>query len=63
MVITPQLKDQGREVLGGFNLLPLKLPVLLLCQVRAKITRGRVVSYGDSNCIDGAHLTQPCYWQ
>ena len=18
--------------------------------------------FGDSNCIDGAHLTKPCYW-
>ena len=22
----------------------------------------RLVVFGDSNCIDGAHLTKPCYW-
>ena len=23
---------------------------------------GRVVVYGDSNCIDSSHETLPCYW-
>eukprot|EP00092_Neocalanus_flemingeri_P107767 GFUD01138329.1.p1 GENE.GFUD01138329.1~~GFUD01138329.1.p1 ORF type:complete len:1040 (-),score=318.65 GFUD01138329.1:275-3394(-) len=62
VVITPQLRDQGREVLGGSNDLTVKLPVLGLYQTRASSTGGRVVVYGDSNCIDGAHLTKPCYW-
>jgi len=62
VVITPQLRDQGREVLGGGNDLTVKLPVLGLYQTRASSTGGRVVVYGDSNCIDGAHLTKPCYW-
>ena len=62
MVITPQLRDQGREVLGGGNDLNVKLPVLGLYQTMASSTGGRVVVYRDCNCIDGPHLTKPCYW-
>jgi len=62
VVVTPQLRDQGREVLGGGNDLTVKLPVLGLYQTRASSVGGRVVVYGDSNCIDGAHLTKGCYW-
>lgn len=62
VVITPKLRDQGKEVLGGGSDTMLKLPILGLYQTRASSTGGRVVVYGDSNCIDGAHLTKPCYW-
>jgi membrane-bound transcription factor site-1 protease len=23
---------------------------------------GRLIVYGDSNCVDSAHMTQPCWW-
>ena len=61
-VVTVELKDQGREVLGEGEGVMLKAPVLGLYQTRASSGGGRVVVYGDSNCIDGAHLTKPCYW-
>merc|ERR1712200_39842 len=36
---------------------------LVLHQTRARGPGGgRIVVYGDSNCIDGAHLSKPCYW-
>lgn len=25
-------------------------------------TEGRIVVYGDSNCLDSTHLEKPCYW-
>ena len=60
VVITPQLREQGRGVLGGGNDLTVKLPVLGLYQTMASSTGGRVVVFGDINCIYGAHLTKPC---
>ena len=62
-VVTVQMKDQGREVLGdtGYTV-HIKTPVLGLYQTRASTRGGRLVVFGDSNCIDGAHLTKPCYW-
>ena len=63
-VVTAQLRDQGREVLGetGGGDQLVKAGVLGLYQTRASSAGGRVVVFGDSNCVDGAHLTKPCYW-
>ena len=61
-VITVKMRDQGREVLGETGELSVKVPVLGLYQTRASHHGGRLVVFGDSNCIDGAHLTKPCYW-
>ena len=61
-VVTVQLRDQGREVLGEGDGVLLKAPVLGLYQTRASSAGGRLGVFGDSNCIDGAHLTKPCYW-
>jgi len=61
-VVTVQMKDQGKEVLGEGGDTRVKVPVLGLYQTRASTRGGRLVVFGDSNCIDGAHLTKPCYW-
>ncbi|CAK9822443.1 Membrane-bound transcription factor site-1 protease [Anthophora retusa] len=29
---------------------------------QANIASGRIVVYGDSNCIDDSHLQKPCFW-
>ncbi|CAK9813875.1 Membrane-bound transcription factor site-1 protease [Anthophora quadrimaculata] len=29
---------------------------------QANIVSGRIVVYGDSNCIDDSHLQKPCFW-
>ena len=60
VVITPQFMEQGRDVPRGGNDLTAKLPVLGLYQTMASSTGGRVVVFGDINCIYGAHLTKPC---
>jgi len=61
LLVSAELNLQGEEILAG----PEKKethPILGLYQSRAKAGGGRLVVYGDSNCVDGAHLTKPCYW-
>ena len=59
-------QDQGQEILGGRgsdggsgggagSKLP-KIPVLGLYQTQSTAKGGRVVVYGDSNCVDNSHL-------
>ena len=63
LLVSPQLRDQGKEVLGESAPPAVNVPVLGLYQTRARGPGGgRIVVYGDSNCIDGAHLSKPCYW-
>lgn len=38
---------------------PISMPILGLVEAAGG---GRVAIYGDSNCIDSAHLVQDCYW-
>lgn len=37
-------------------------PILGLLQTTAGEKSGRIVIYGDSNCLDTSHLEKPCYW-
>lgn len=39
-----------------------KVPLLGLLQTKYSEKSGRIIVYGDSNCIDGSHLENPCYW-
>lgn len=39
-----------------------KTPILGLLQTKSSDKSGRVIVYGDSNCIDASHLEQACYW-
>jgi len=61
-LFSPSLRDQGEEVTGGSSDKVVKSPILGLYQTRGSHGGGRIVAYGDSNCIDGAHLSKPCYW-
>jgi hypothetical protein len=36
-------------------------PVLGFYQTKSTEVGGRIVVYGDSNCIDSAHLTKECW--
>jgi hypothetical protein len=38
------------------------IPVLGFYQTKSTETGGRIVAYGDSNCIDSAHHSKDC-WQ
>lgn len=31
-------------------------------KLKRKIGNGRIVVYGDSNCLDSTHLEKPCFW-
>ena len=36
--------------------------LLLYFQTKSTDSGGRIVVYGDSNCVDSAHLTKDCWW-
>lgn len=38
------------------------MPILGLLQTKSKEKSGRIVVYGDSNCLDSSHLEKACYW-
>jgi hypothetical protein len=46
----------GQEVLGQEMETTETVPILGLLQSRAAEKSGRVVVYGDSNCLDNSHL-------
>jgi len=62
VVIREDLKNQGHEVITGSTLAAARVPILGLHQVRnmlesgVEVNGGRVVLYGDSNCLDNSHL-------
>ena len=41
--------------------IPNKIPVLGFYQTKSTDTGGRLVVYGDSNCIDSAHIQKDCW--
>ena len=38
------------------------MPILGFYQSKSTDQGGRIVVYGDSNCVDSAHLTKDCWW-
>jgi membrane-bound transcription factor site-1 protease len=64
----PALKDQGAEIMGKTSTGGAQaeqnnlIPVLGFYQTKSTDTGGRIAVYGDSNCIDSAHLTKDCWW-
>ena len=60
IVITSNLKDQGHEVIKGESLKMKGIPILGLHQPNPSsdkgLESGRIVLYGDSNCLDNSHL-------
>ncbi|KAG8041496.1 hypothetical protein G9C98_002789 [Cotesia typhae] len=61
-----ELKDQGEKLLKGTESVA-KVPVLGLLEPdgdkEAPGKSGRIVIYGDSNCIDDSHAKKPaCFW-
>ena len=49
------MNDQGYEVIAGKSKSVPDVPILGLYQTTAE-NGGRIVLYGDSNCLDGAPL-------
>ncbi|XP_006152632.1 membrane-bound transcription factor site-1 protease isoform X1 [Tupaia chinensis] len=61
IVIAQTLKDQGLEVLKQETAVVENVPVLGLYQIPAE-GGGRIVLYGDSNCLDDSHRQKDCFW-
>ncbi|XP_048648527.1 membrane-bound transcription factor site-1 protease isoform X2 [Marmota marmota marmota] len=61
VVITQTFKDQGLEVLKQETAIVENVPILGLYQIPAE-GGGRVVLYGDSNCLDDSHRQKDCFW-
>ena len=55
LVIKQKLNHQGNEVVTGETKTEEDVPVLGLYQVPGP-SSGRIVLYGDSNCLDNAHM-------
>jgi len=70
VVSVEDLNDQGREVIEGVTERQKPVPVLGLYLPPSKTSssssesssRGRIAVYGDSNCLDSAHLQKGCFW-
>lgn len=72
LLLSAQLNDQGHKIISSDNREKTKeetnsVPVLGLLQVVSpngeNTSRpGRLVLYGDSNCLDSSHLDKPCFW-
>ena len=63
LVIKQKLNHQGNEVVTGETKIEEDVAVLGLYQVPGP-TSGRIVLYGDSNCLDNAHMEKGTrhYW-
>ena len=51
----------GSEVVTGSSSVMTNVPVLGLYSTPGD-EGGRVVVYGDSNCLDSAHMQRGCFW-
>lgn len=63
LLVVENLKDQGYEVDSGVSVSAANVPVLGIYQTQTPVREdnttvpsGRIVLYGDSNCIDGSHM-------
>ncbi|XP_048966597.1 membrane-bound transcription factor site-1 protease isoform X2 [Canis lupus dingo] len=61
IVITQTFKDQGLEVLKQETAVVENVPILGLYQIPVE-GGGRIVLYGDSNCLDDSHRQKDCFW-
>ncbi|XP_071613118.1 membrane-bound transcription factor site-1 protease isoform X3 [Heliangelus exortis] len=61
IVISQTFKDQGLEVLKQETAVIENVPILGLYQVPSEGS-GRIVLYGDSNCLDDSHRQKDCFW-
>ncbi|KAJ8943939.1 hypothetical protein NQ314_009603 [Rhamnusium bicolor] len=62
IVVSQKLNDQGVQILGENDNIKYKTPILGLLQTKSTEKSGRIIVYGDSNCIDTSHLELACYW-
>lgn len=60
LLVTRDLNNQGSEVVHGSSTVLSDVPVLGLYQTPGG--GGKLVVYGDSNCLDSAHMQRDCFW-
>ena len=62
IIMSPTLNVHvGSEVVTGSSSIISNVPVLGLHSTPGE-EGGRVVVYGDSNCLDSAHMQRDCFW-
>ena len=62
VILRQNLKDQGYEVIKSETLSAEKVPILGMHQAKVNDRpAGRIVLYGDSNCLDNSHLQKGQY--
>lgn len=70
-VVRKTLNDQGKEMLEAETESVPDVPILGLLQTKGNgedsndisfQQSGRLVVYGDSNCLDNSHLQKDCFW-
>ncbi|XP_054278067.1 membrane-bound transcription factor site-1 protease-like [Macrosteles quadrilineatus] len=64
-LVAVPLNDQGAEMVSKeetANSEKETVPILGFLQSHAQEKSGRIVVYGDSNCLDNSHLTKDCFW-
>lgn len=57
----PKMIDQAKEILTGESIAQSDIPVLGFYDPPEKFS-GRIVVYGDSNCLDSVHMGNDCFW-
>ncbi|XP_003739579.1 membrane-bound transcription factor site-1 protease [Galendromus occidentalis] len=68
LTISKKLNDQGLEIIEGegANTTPKKTQDAVIAGIlQTKVDdrkAGRLAVYGDSNCLDSAHLKRECFW-
>lgn len=61
VLLKQKLNNQGQEVLEGQKQSVDNVPILGLYHP-SDDTLGRLAIYGDSNCLDSAHMQKDCFW-
>ncbi|XP_040564759.2 LOW QUALITY PROTEIN: membrane-bound transcription factor site-1 protease [Lepeophtheirus salmonis] len=56
------LKDQGKEFMGHSEGPSTRGDIPILGLYQTENGGGRLVAYGDSNCVDSSHLSKDCWW-
>lgn len=66
VIIKRNLNDQSHEMVSGETLKSKDVPILGFYSPKDdsknEIAKGRIAVYGDSNCLDSAHLQRDCFW-
>ncbi|CAM6031724.1 unnamed protein product, partial [Sphagnum compactum] len=63
ILLKRDLNDQGLEILNGQKETITNVPILGLYNPQGSDSPvGRLAIYGDSNCLDTAHMQKDCFW-